>query len=346
MCLELVSGTLDFRVSPGGTLRGSIRVPGDKSISHRGVILGAIARGKSELAGFLEGDDTLATIDALRSLGVSIDGPDNGRVIIHGVGKRGLSRPAGPLYLANSGTSMRLLAGLLAGQPFDTVLTGDPSLSRRPMRRITLPLSAMGADVRATGSGTPPLRIRGGCVLRGIDYAMPVASAQVKSCLMLAGLFAAGKTCIKEPAPSRDHTERMLSGFGYDVAVCSEQVCLSGGGSLQGRSLEVPGDLSSATFFLVGASIAEGADLVIENVGLNPTRTGAIDILRLMGADIEPIRARTTGGEPAADVRVKSARLTGVHVPPALVPLAIDEFPALFIAAACARGETVVSGAA
>ncbi len=335
-----------YRVHPGGRLTGRLRVPGDKSISHRALILGAVAEGDTAIRGFLEGADCLATLRALRAMGVAIEGPRAGRVTIRGVGLHGLHAPADPLDLGNSGTSMRLLAGLLAGQPFPVVLTGDASLSRRPMRRITDPLAAMGARVETAPGGTAPLRLAGGAALHGIDYPLPVASAQVKSSVLLAGLYAQGRTCVTEPAPTRDHTERMLAGFGYPVEVAGPRVCLEGGGRLQGREIDVPADLSSAAFFLVGASIAEGSDLLLEHVGVNPTRAGVIEILRRMGADIEILNPRRAGGEPLADLRVRGAPLRGIRIPPELVPLAIDEFPALFVAAACAEGETVLTGAA
>lgn len=336
---------LTFRVEPGGALRGRLRVPGDKSISHRAIMLGSLAEGVTEVHGFLEGEDSLATLEAFRAMGVRIEGPEQGKVLIHGVGLHGLRRPAGPLYLGNSGTSMRLLAGLLAGQAFDTELTGDASLSKRPMKRVTTPLALMGARIATTPQGTAPLRIQGGSRLRGIHYDLPVASAQVKSCVLLAGLYAEGRTCVTEPAPTRDHTERMLRGFGYAVETRGNMVCLEGGGRLTATRIDVPADISSAAFFLVGASIAPGSELLLEHVGINPTRTGVIDILRQMGADIELMNEREVGGEPVADIRVRASRLRGIRIPEELVPLAIDEFPALFIAAACAEGETVLTGA-
>ncbi|MCU0935400.1 MAG: 3-phosphoshikimate 1-carboxyvinyltransferase [Gammaproteobacteria bacterium] len=334
-----------YAVRPGGRLAGRLRVPGDKSISHRAIMLGSIADGVTRVEGFLEGEDSLATLAAFRSMGVRIEGPDGGRVVVHGVGLRGLRAPAGPLDLGNSGTSIRLLAGLLAGQGFAVTLAGDASLSRRPMRRVTGPLASMGARVEAAGEGTPPLVIHPVAGLRGIDYAMPVASAQVKSCLLLAGLYAEGETCVTEPAPSRDHTERMLAGFGYPVRRSGSRVCVHGGGRLTAAAVDVPADISSAAFFLVGASIAAGSELVLEHVGVNPTRTGVLDILRLMGADVTLENERLAGGEPVADLRVRAAGLRGAVIPPELVPLAIDEFPAVFVAAACAEGETVVTGA-
>jgi 3-phosphoshikimate 1-carboxyvinyltransferase len=337
---------IDYLVSPGGALVGKVRVPGDKSISHRAVMLGSIAEGETYVKGFLEAEDALATLSAFRQMGVTVERPSPGELIIHGVGRHGLKAPAEPLYLGNSGTSMRLLCGLLCGQPFDSILTGDASLSRRPMRRVTEPLKKMGAAIETTPEGTAPIRIFGGRKLTGIHYQMPVASAQVKSALLLAGLYAEGETCVLEPAPTRDHTERMLEGFGYRVLREGNRVCLEGGGKLIGRDLDVPADISSAAFFLVGASIAAGSEVLLEHVGVNPTRTGVIEILRLMGAKIELLHPREVGGEPVADLKVAYAPLHGIRIPEELVPLAIDEFPVLFIAAACAEGETVLSGAA
>jgi 3-phosphoshikimate 1-carboxyvinyltransferase len=337
--------TTRFRVAPGGKLTGRARVPGDKSISHRSIMLGSLAEGVTDITGFLEGEDSLATLAAFTSMGVAIEGPDRGRVSIQGVGLRGLTTPRQALYLGNSGTSMRLMAGLLAGQVFDSLLTGDASLSGRPMKRVVEPLTRMGAHITMTAAGTAPLAIRGGMPLRGIDYAMPVASAQVKSCLLLAGLYASGRTCITEPAPTRDHTERMLTGMGYPLQRAAGRVCLEGGHALQGISIDIPADISSTAFFLVGASIAPGSDLMLEHVGMNPTRTGVIDILLRMGADIRIDRPREVGGEPVADLHVRSAPLHGIDIPPELVPLAIDEFPVLFVAAACASGRTVLTGA-
>jgi 3-phosphoshikimate 1-carboxyvinyltransferase len=323
-----------------------LRVPGDKSISHRAIMLGAVADGESRISGFLEGDDALATLRAFRRLGVAIEGPTRGEVRVEGVGLNGLRAADGPLDMGNSGTSMRLLCGLLAGQRFASTLIGDRSLSRRPMGRVTEPLSAMGARIAATAEGTAPLQIAPTQGLSGIDYRLPVASAQVKSCLLLAGLYARGQTCITEPAPTRDHTERMLAALGCPVERDGRRVCISGGRRLQGGRIQVPADISSAAFFLVGASIAPGSDLTLEQVGINPTRTGVIDILRAMGADIELIDPREAGGEPVADLRVRAAPLSGIQIPESLVPLAIDELPAVFIAAACAEGETILTGAA
>ena len=334
-----------WRLSPGGKLAGRIRVAGDKSISHRSIMLGALAEGVTEIEGFLEGEDALATLQAFRDMGVVIEGPSAGRVRVHGVGLHGLKAPARALYMGNSGTSMRLLMGLLSAQQFDTELTGDASLTRRPMERVAKPLREMGANIQTSDKGTPPVHIRGGQPLKGFHYDMPVASAQVKSAILLAGLYADGKTSVTEPAPTRDHTERMLAGFGYTVERDGATSSVSGGGKLTACKLEVPADISSSAFFLVGASIAEGSDLLLPHVGMNPTRTGVIDILRLMGADISVENERDAGGEPVADLRVRSAKLKGIVIPENLVPLAIDEFPAIFVAAACAEGETILHGA-
>ncbi|WP_076426133.1 bifunctional prephenate dehydrogenase/3-phosphoshikimate 1-carboxyvinyltransferase [Aquipseudomonas alcaligenes] len=339
------SNDLIYLANPGGSLSGRIRVPGDKSISHRSIMLGSLAEGVTQVEGFLEGEDALATLQAFRDMGVVIEGPHHGKVTIHGVGLNGLQPPPGPLYLGNSGTSMRLLSGLLAAQPFDTVLTGDASLSKRPMNRVAKPLRAMGAVIETGPEGRPPLTIRGGQRLTGMSYEMPMASAQVKSCLLLAGLYAAGETSVTEPAPTRDHTERMLRGFGYPVTVDGNVASVESGHKLSATHIEVPADISSAAFFLVAASIAEGSELVLEHVGINPTRTGVIDILKLMGADLTLENLREVGGEPVADIRVRAAKLKGIDIPEDLVPLAIDEFPVLFVAAACAEGRTVLRGA-
>ncbi len=336
---------MKFIVTPGSTLHGTLRVPGDKSISHRAIMLGAIAEGITEINGFLTGEDTLATLSAFRAMGVPIDGPTLGNVTIQGVGLHGLIAPTTPLYLGNSGTSMRLLAGLMAGQNFFVEMQGDVSLSRRPMRRVTEPLTTMGAQIETANKDTPPLKIYGKPRLKGINYSMPVASAQVKSCLLLAGLYATGTTCVSEPAPTRDHTERMLMGFGYPVNKEGPCICIQGGGKLQGMAIDVPADISSAAFFIVGAVIANNAEILLEHVGINPTRTGVIEILRLMGAHIDLLNQREIGREPVADILVRSSPLHGIEIPRELVPLAIDEFPILFIAAACATGTTIVSGA-
>ncbi|MGO1692098.1 MAG: bifunctional prephenate dehydrogenase/3-phosphoshikimate 1-carboxyvinyltransferase [Marinobacter sp.] len=336
-----------FRLQPGGSVTGDIRVPGDKSISHRSIMLGALAEGITEVKGFLEGEDSLATLQAFRDMGVTIEGPDNGFVRIHGVGMHGLQAPRGPIYLGNSGTGMRLFTGLLAAQPFESELTGDASLSVRPMNRVADPLRSMGAVIDTAEGGRPPLKIRGsqGKKLTGIHYDMPVASAQVKSCLLLAGLYADGTTSVTEPAPTRDHTERMLTGFGYKVERDGPTASVTGGGKLAANIIDIPADISSAAFFMVAASIAADSDLTLRHVGMNPTRIGVINILQKMGGNIEIMAEREIGGEPVADLRVRSAELKGIDIPEDQVPLAIDEFPALFIAAACATGRTVLTGA-
>lgn len=341
-----MSKSITFQVQPGGVLKGEARVPGDKSMSHRSIMLGSLAEGVTHVTGFLVAEDALATLQAFRDMGVEIEGPVNGCLTIHGVGKHGLKAPKNDLYLGNSGTSMRLLSGLLAGQPFNSVLTGDKSLSGRPMKRVTEPLKTMGADIKTTEQGTAPLQITGKAGhLQGIDYVMPMASAQVKSCLLLAGMYAEGVTRVTEPAPTRDHTERMLNGFSYPVTRDGSTATISAEGKLVATDIDVPSDISSAAFFLVGASIAPGSDLLLKHVGINPTRTGVIDILRLMGANIEVLNERVVGGEPVADLHVVYSPLKGIDIPEELVPLAIDEFPVLFVAAALAEGQTRLSGA-
>jgi 3-phosphoshikimate 1-carboxyvinyltransferase len=338
--------SIQFTVQAGGNIQGEARVPGDKSISHRSIMLGSLAVGTTHVTGFLEGDDALATLRAFQAMGVEIEGPKNGEVTIQGVGLDGLKAAKEAMYLGNSGTSMRLLSGLLAGQAFDSILTGDASLSGRPMRRVIDPLSKMGAKIEATEKETAPLVIRGQAGnLQGIHYDMPIASAQVKSCLLLAGLYAQGETSVTDPAPTRDHTERMLSGFSYPVKQEGNRTSVARNGQLTATDIDVPSDISSAAFFLVGASIAPNSDLTLKHVGINPTRTGVIDVLKLMGANIELSNQRDVGGEPVADIRVRSAKLKGIAIPEELVALAIDEFPVLFVAAACAEGETVLTGA-
>lgn len=334
----------NFRVESGGRLSGSIRVPGDKSISHRTIMLGAIAEGDTHVSGFLEGADAMSTMRAFRALGVAIDGPDMGRIVVHGVGLHGLRGCPEPLDCGNAGTAMRLMIGLLAGQRFESALVGDYSLSKRPMGRVADPLALMGARIE-THNGCPPVRILPGEGLTGIRYPMPVASAQVKSAVLLAGLYAEGQTEVIEPAPTRDHTERMLQGFGVHLSRNGSSVSLRGGQQLRATAIDVPADISSAAFFLIGAAISTGSELRLEHVGMNPTRTGVLEILRLMGARIAVENPREAGGEPVADLIVRGARLRGIDIPPELVPLAIDELPALFIAAACAEGRTVVTGA-
>jgi len=341
-----MTNSTKFTVQAGGSLQGEVRVPGDKSISHRSIMLGSLARGVTHVTGFLEGDDALATLRAFQAMGVEIEGPINGKVTIHGVGLNGLKAPKEAMYLGNSGTSMRLLSGLLAGQAFDATLTGDESLSGRPMLRVIKPLAKMGAVIESTEKGTAPLTIRGQSGnLQAIHYDMPIASAQVKSCLLLAGLYAQGETSVSEPAPTRDHTERMLTGFAYPIKQTGNVASIQREGELTATDIDVPSDISSAAFFLVGATIAPNSDITLKHVGINPTRTGVIDVLKLMGANIELTNQRDVGGEPVADIRIRSAELQGIAIPEELVALAIDEFPVLFVAAACAAGTTVLTGA-
>ncbi len=344
----MVPSSPELRVSRASPPSGVLRVPGDKSISHRAAILGALAEGVTRISGFLAGEDCLATLTALRRMSVKIEGPQEGEVVVHGVGLHGLSPPDGPLDLGNSGTSMRLLAGLLAGQRFTTELTGDESLRRRPMGRVAEPLSLMGAhvEIREERERRPPFALLPVSQLRAIYYRLPVPSAQVKSALLLAGLYAEGETCITEAVPTRDHTERMLEAFAYPVRRLDSAICVPGGRRLIGTRLRIPGDLSSAVFFMVGACIVEGAELTIKDVGINPTRSGCIEILRRMGAEIRVTNERMWGGEPVADLWVVSRPLIGIEIPQELVPLAIDEFPVLFVAAAVAEGRTVLRGAA
>lgn len=336
----------DWVSRPGRPLRGSLRVPGDKSVSHRAVMLGALAEGVTRIDGFLQGEDTRATARILGQLGVRIENPDEGSCLVHGVGLHGLRASAAALDCGNGGTGMRLLAGLLAGQAFDSVLVGDDALSHRPMRRVTEPLAAMGARIDTDADGTPPLHITGGTALQGIDYLLPIASAQVKSALLLAGLYADGTTVVREPRPTRDYTERMLAAFGWPIEFTPGLVRLTGGHRLHATSVMVPADFSSAAYFLVAASVVPGSELRLEAVGMNPRRTGLLQVLRQMGADITEERPGGDGGEPVADLIVRHAPLHGIEVPVSLVSDMIDEFPALFIAAACAEGRTVISGAA
>jgi 3-phosphoshikimate 1-carboxyvinyltransferase len=333
-----------FICSPGGKVRGSVRVPGDKSISHRSIILSSIAEGTSHISGFLTGEDSLNTIRAFQQMGVTIE-RDQDQVRVDGVGLHGLAEPVDDLDMGNSGTAMRLLLGLLAGQAFDSRLIGDSSLSSRPMRRVIAPLRMMGATIESEPGDRAPLAIKGSQELSAIEYDMPVASAQVKSCLLLAGLYANGETVVRGPAATRDHSERMLRGFGCEVFGSDTEVRLPDKQVLVARDIEVPADISSAAFLMVAASIAADSEITLRHVGVNPTRTGVIDILELMGADIKLSNHHDIGGEPVADITVRSAKLSGIDIPPDLVPLAIDEFPVLFVAAACAEGTTRLNGA-
>lgn len=333
-----------FTVEPGGTLQGAIRVPGDKSISHRAIMLGALAEGKTHIQGFLEGEDSLATLQAFRAMGLRISDPKEGKLEIEGAGLHGLKASQHELDMGNSGTAMRLMTGLLAAQKFSSVLIGDDSLSKRPMLRVTEPLGSMGAQIQLQAGGFAPIRISP-AQLQAIDYVMPVASAQVKSCILLASLYVDGSSRITEPAPCRDHTELMLQAFGYPLNINNRTVEIKGGGFLKACDIDIPADISSAAFFLAGASITPGSDLILEHVGINPTRIGVINILRAMGADIQYLKEYQAGGEAVADIRVRYAPLHGIDIPLDQVPLAIDEFPVLFIAAACALGTTTLSGA-
>jgi len=336
---------LDWVSRPAASLHGDVVVPGDKSVSHRSMMLSAIAEGTSHIRGFLEGEDTRATAAVLAQLGVSIEAPSAGERVVRGVGLHGLRGSDQPLDCGNAGTGMRLLTGLLAGQSFDSTLIGDASLSKRPMRRVTDPLARMGAQID-TQDGLPPLRVHGGRPLHGIRYELPVASAQVKSALLLAGLYAEGSTEVIEPHPTRDYTERMLAAFGWPIEFSPGYAKLEGGHRLRATDVVVPADFSSAAFFLVAASVVPGSVLRLPSVGLNPRRTGLLEALRLMGADITIEKQSESGGEVIGDLIVRHAPLHGVELPEALVPDMIDEFPALFIAAAVAHGRTVVRGAA
>jgi 3-phosphoshikimate 1-carboxyvinyltransferase len=335
---------VDYVVEPAALTGGTVLVPGDKSISHRALMLGAIADGTGRIEGFLAGEDCLATMHALGALGVEFDLREED-VTVHGVGMRGLVQPARELDLGNSGTGIRLLAGLLCGQGFTTVLTGDDSLRRRPMARVVTPLERMGARIDSR-EGRPPLTVHGGRPLTGIACELPVASAQVKSAILLAALYARGETLVIEPAPTRDHTERMFRSMGVDLESGDGRIRVRGGQAVRARDMQVPADLSSAAFFVLAALIAPECELLIESVGVNPTRTGFIEILREMGADIELEAPRFLGDEPVADLRVRSSGLVGIRVDPALVSRAIDEFPVLFVAASAARGETRFEGIA
>jgi len=331
--------------SESSRLEGFTEVPGDKSISHRAVMLGAIAVGESKIQHLLEGEDVLATVAALRAMGVEISGPRGGSLEIKGVGLNGLTKPVSALDMGNSGTAMRLLAGLLAGQAFPATLTGDASLRQRPMERIITPLTQMGADLGATG-GKPPLVINPVSGLKGISYQLPMASAQVKSSILLAGLYAKGGTQVYESTPTRDHTERMIAGFTGQSWEQGNPICVASGLMLNGQEITVPGDISSAAFFLVAASLCPGSDITLCGVGINPTRAAVLEILNLMGANIEICGQHQESGEPLCDLRVRSQQLKGVDVPRGLVANAIDEFPAIAVAAASADGITRIRGAA
>jgi 3-phosphoshikimate 1-carboxyvinyltransferase len=320
-------------------------VPGDKSVSHRAVMLAALADGVSSIEGFLEGEDTRATAAIFLQLGVRIDAPAPSHRVVHGVGIDGLQAPVGPLDCGNAGTAMRLLAGLLCGQRFDSLLAGDASLSKRPMRRVMAPLRRMGARIESDDDQTPPLHVGGGARLRGIEFAPEIPSAQVKSAVLLAGLYADGETVVRESRPTRDYTERMLGEFGWPVTHAAGCVKLTGGHRLGATDVLVPGDFSSAAFLVVAATLVPGSELLLTGVGVNPRRTGLLHVLGAMGADIAELDRRQEGGEVVANLRIRHAPLTGIEVPEQYVADLIDEFPVLAIAAACARGTTVIRGA-
>ena len=336
---------MNFNVQPAAATNATVTVPGDKSISHRALMLGGIANGRSTVSGFLAGEDCLATLDAMAAMGVEVRRESATDLIVSGVGLRGLVEPATNLDLGNSGTAMRLMAGLLSGQEFASTMVGDASLTSRPMQRIITPLALMGAKIESA-DGCPPLSVSGVGRLHGIDYTLPVASAQVKSAILLAGLYADGITTVKEPAITRDHTERMLATMGIELEKAEQRISMRGDQDLIAADIQVPADLSSASFVMLATILSSNAEVTIENVGINPTRTGVIDILQAMGADIRLRNERQYGEEPVADIRVRSSDLRGCEVDPGLVSLAIDEFPILFVAAAAASGLTVFSGIA
>jgi 3-phosphoshikimate 1-carboxyvinyltransferase len=343
------SSALTFTTAPGGAVSGDITVPGDKSVSHRSIMFGSLAEGTTHIKGFLPGQDCLATMNTFKAMGIKIEGPDSEQnVTVYGKGLHGLTAPQGLLDIGNSGTSIRLLSGILAGQTFATSMAGDASLNKRPMRRVIDPLKLMGANIDASDDGTPPVVCKGrkeGELLTAIDYDLPMASAQVKSCVLLAGMYAKGTTTVTEPGITRDHTERMLTAFGYPVTVDGNKISIEGGHKLTACDIQVPGDISSATFFMVAGLIAKEGQITIRNVGMNPTRIGSLNILKQMQGDLTIINERMAGGEPVADIVVKASKLQGIDINERDVPLAIDEFPAIFIAAACATGTTRLRGA-
>jgi 3-phosphoshikimate 1-carboxyvinyltransferase len=337
------------RFLPAGPLKGRIRVPGDKSISHRAIMLSALAVGQSRITGLLEGEDVLATASAMRAMGAHVERTGAGEWTVHGVGVGALLQPQAALDMGNSGTSTRLLMGLIASHPITATFIGDASLSRRPMGRVIEPLSQMGAAIEASPGGTLPLMLRGAAPAVPIRYRLPVASAQVKSAVLLAGLNTPGITMVIEPVPTRDHSERMLAGFGVELTVETDNdgarvISLRGEADLRPQTIEVPGDPSSAAFFIVAALVVPGSELTIENVGMNATRAGLVEVLRQMGGDIVIINSREVGGEPVADLVVRHSALRGIEVDPAFAPSMIDEFPALFVAAAMAQGRTITRG--
>jgi len=338
---------VNLRITPVDGLAGEIEVPGDKSISHRAALFGALAQGRTEISGFLEGEDCLNTLHAIRALGVEVTRKGEGRYLVDGAGLTGLTEPDNVIDYGNSGTGARLLLGVLAGQPFTTVLTGDDSLRRRPMARVTEPLVRMGATVGGRDGGRRlPLAITGRRPLKALAYRSPVASAQVKTALLLAGLWADGPVTVEEPVLSRDHTERMLRGFGARLEVAPGRVTITPGAPLTGQPIAVPGDISSAAFFLVAAAIVRDGRVTIRNVGVNPTRTGILDVLAAMDARVRDTAQPAGAGEPASDLAVTSGRLIGAEIGGALIPRLIDEVPVLAVAACLADGVTRIRDAA
>ena len=340
-----LKGNTNFRIEPSNSIIGKVNIPGDKSISHRAIILAAIADGESRIKNFLQGEDTLATIRVFQKMGVNIKN-DGDIIIVKGVGLHGLRAENPTLDFGNSGTSVRLLSGLLSAQNFSSQLIGDESLMKRPMSRIINPLQKMNAKINCTDLGTLPIKIEGGQKIEGIEYELPIFSAQLKSCLLLAGLYAEGTTKIIENTPTRDHTERMLANFSHSVIKKGNQISIKKADRLIGCEIIVPGDFSSAAYFIVAAILTPNSNIILENVGVNPTRNAMIKIMKLMGADVELKNERLESGEPVATIYAKTSKLTGIDIPEELVPVAIDELPIILVAAACAKGKTRLSGAA
>lgn len=334
-----------------GPLKGTIKVPGDKSISHRSVMFGALAQGTTEVTNFLQGADCLSTIRCFRQLGITIENhPESEHVLLRGKGLHGLCKPSDILDVGNSGTTMRLISGILCGQSFETTLTGDESIQRRPMSRVMTPLSMMGADIKScAGNGCAPLAINSASIsanrLTGIHYQSPVASAQIKSCVLLAGLYAAGETSVTEPSLSRNHTELMLSAFGASLTSSGNTVTIQPNPQLIGQKIKVPGDISSAAYFIAAGLLVPGSEIVIKNVGINPTRDGILRVCKQMGADITLENVIDQGGEPVADLVVRSSELTAAQVDGELIPTLIDEIPVIAVLACFAKGETVIKDA-
>ena len=340
-----LKGNTNFRIEPSNSIVGKVNIPGDKSISHRAIILAAIADGESRIKNLLQGEDTLATIRVFQKMGVNIKN-DGDIIIVKGVGLHGLSAENPTFYFGNSGTSVRLLSGLLSAQNFSSQLIGDESLMKRPMFRIINPLQKMNAKINCTDLGTLPIKIEGGQKIKGIEYELPIFSAQLKSCLLLAGLYAEGTTKIIENMVTRDHTERMLANFSHSVIRKGNQISIKKANRLIGCEIIIPGDFSSAAYFIVAAILTPNSNIIIENVGVNPTRNAMIKIMKLMGADVELKNERLESGEPVATIYAKTSKLIGINIPEELVPVAIDELPIILVAAACAKGKTKLSGAA